>query len=699
MKKLTSRILILFSFVIFLVYGQSCSSKKSSNDTFIPGKQELALRYFENDAEWYLQNIPFLDCPDDSIMDISYYFWKKAKMHLRNIGRNQDTKAGYIMTEMTPLHTWSGPYGGMSMAACMHINELRWLREERYLRDNVEYWFTAGQPPKGLLFEYTNWLPTAVLEAGKVLGDSAFIISRYHSMVSNYEYWHKLFYSQEYKLYGRTQLREGMERSISSHCMTVNDCDAEDTQDHRVVFNTYMYADFLTLQKVASMLGYKEDRKMYGQMADSLRSSILNQLWDKELEFFIVKKEDGSLFRGRELVGYIPWAFNMKGIDTPSHANAWLQLRDTMGFNATFGPPTAEKRHPYYNKCYNSCSWGGPTWPYTSQQTLYALANLLRNYNNKANMNQEDYHNLFKKFTRIHYKEGLPYAGESHNPDGPNWKSDINPRGLHYNLSGYNDVIITGLAGLVPRLDDTLEIRPLLNPDWKYFCLENLPYHGHKLTILWDAGGTRYNKGKGFKAFIDGKMVASTENLEPLFAVIPHPVRKPVWEESNLAVNTTGYYEWREPTDPRPWIGHWVKPTGYPVPFASYTSPEDSLWEANDGSIWYEMKPVAPHNRWSCKGSGNEFDWYGIDFGEEMKGITKLRLYFLSNQKDLDVPQNFVIQYLDGEDWVNITRKITDIIPNTMTEVNFDPVDTRMIRAMFQNQKDRYTALAEMEIY
>jgi hypothetical protein len=684
----------------FLALGliASCTGESNKQETFIPDREEIAVRYFENDASWYLQNIPFLDCPDDSIMDVSYYFWKKAKMHLRNIGQNEDTEAGYIMTEMTPLHTWSGPYGGMSMAACMHINELRWLREERYLRDYVEYWFTAGQPPKGLLYQFTNWLPTAVLEAGKALGDSTFVTRRYFDMVRNYEYWHRMYYNREFGLYGRIQIREGMERSISSHCMTVNDCNAEDTQDHRVVFNTYMYTDFLTLQKVASMLGYKEDRELYGEMADSLRDRILEQLWDDELEFFIVKKEDGSLFRGRELVGYIPWVFNMKGTDTPSHARAWLQLRDTLGFNTPFGPPTAEKRHPYYNKCYNSCSWGGPTWPYTSQQTLYALANLLRNYEHRAGMNTEDYLDLLKKFTRIHYKDGLPYAGESHNPEGPNWKSDINPRGLHYNLSGYNDVIITGLAGLVPRLDDTLEIRPLINPEWNYFCLEGLPYHGHNLTILWDRDGKRYNRGEGFKAFIDGKLLAEAGTIEPLVARIPSAVRPEVLKEKNLAVNTTGYYEWGKPTEPRPWIGHWVMPTGFPVPFASYTCPEDSLWEANDGNIWYEMKPAAPHNRWSSKGSGNEYDWYGIDFGEE-KTFTKVRLYFLSNEKDLGSPRHFVIQHLVDDEWVDITPKIFNPVPNTMTEVKFGTVTSAKVRALFRNTDNKSIGLVEMEVY
>ena len=58
--------------------------------------------------------------------------------------------------------------------------------------------------------------------------------------------------------------------------------------------------------------------------------------------------------------------------------------------------------------------------------------------------------------------------------------------------------MITGLIGLRPRLDDTIEINPLIPADkWDWFCLDNVLYHGHNLTILWDKNGDRYHCGKG----------------------------------------------------------------------------------------------------------------------------------------------------------------------------------------------------------
>ena len=90
-------------------------------------------------------------------------------------------------------------------------------------------------------------------------------------------------------------------------------------------------------------------------------------------------------------------------------------------------------------------------------------------------------------------------------------------RSRYYNHSTYNDLVITGLAGLRPRNDDTLEVNPLV-PDgtWKYFCLDNIPYHGRNVSIIWDEDGSRYHLGKGMRVLVDGKEVGHSPVLTHL---------------------------------------------------------------------------------------------------------------------------------------------------------------------------------------
>jgi len=98
----------------------------------------------------------------------------------------------------------------------------------------------------------------------------------------------------------------------------------------------------------------------------------------------------------------------------------------------------------------------------------------------------------------------------------------IKERGKDYNHSSYCDLIITGLAGLRPRADETLEVNPLFGPGkWDYFCLDNVRYHGRDITILWDKTGKRYNKGKGLRVLADGKLIARSDTLKRLTGKLP----------------------------------------------------------------------------------------------------------------------------------------------------------------------------------
>ena len=74
---------------------------------------------------------------------------------------------------------------------------------------------------------------------------------------------------------------------------------------------------------------------------------------------------------------------------------------------------------------------------------------------------------------------------------------------------------INDLVGLKPRADKVLEIHPLIpNGKWDWFCLDNVPYHGKLLTILWDKNGSKYNKGKGFRIYENGREIFAGKDLK-----------------------------------------------------------------------------------------------------------------------------------------------------------------------------------------
>ena len=121
------------------------------------------------------------------------------------------------------------------------------------------------------------------------------------------------------------------------------------------------------------------------------------------------------------------------------------------------------------------------------------------------------------------HMRGKPYIGEYLDETTGYWLKGDQERSRYYNHSTWNDLIITGLCGLRPRADQTIEVNPLLpltshlspltSYKWDYFCLDNVLYHGHNLTIVWDKDGSRYHAGKGLRVYVDGLLAGQRDTL------------------------------------------------------------------------------------------------------------------------------------------------------------------------------------------
>ena len=241
----------------------------------------------------------------------------------------------------------------------------------------------------------------------------------------------------------------------------------------------------------------------------------------------------------RELHGYTPWYFNLpdagKGYEV-----AWKQLLDPKGFLAPFGPTTAEQRHPGFKVSYEDhpCQWNGPSWPFATAVTLTAMANVLQNYE-QTSITKNDYFTTLQTYAKSQHRkladgqivswidENLdPFSGEwiarkrceernaDHVKKGQPDKV-LRERGKDYNHSTFCDLIITGLVGLQPRADNLVEVEPLVPDDkWDWFCLDNISYHGKKITILWDKTGEKYKRGKGLRVFANDREISHSDKLE-----------------------------------------------------------------------------------------------------------------------------------------------------------------------------------------
>jgi hypothetical protein len=452
-------------------------------------------------AAWLQENIPLFECPDAAVEEIYYFRWWALRKHLR---RAPD--GSYVFTEFINR---AEP---VSSALGHHLMEGRWLRDTRYHDSYVRWWLRSnGGKPHARLHHYSQWLADALYQRYLVTRDEKFIVSLLDELVEDYRQWEKEKQLPS-GLFWQFDVRDAMEESISG---------SRTRKNVRPTINSYMFGNAHALAAMARLAGKSEFADEFAAKAATLRRLMQAALWNADAQFFEVQLEDGASANVREAIGFIPWYFKLPepGRD---YESAWKQFADDSGFRAPFGITTAERRHPQFRSHgVGTCEWDGAVWPFATSQTLTALANVLRDYPQQAVTNR-DYFDAFLTYVRSHRMDGKPYIGEYLDEKTGAWLKGNHPRSRWYNHSTFADLLISGVVGLRPRADDTVDIHPLLPANtWDWFCLEGVRYHGRQLTILWDRDGKRYGRGAGLLVLTDGVEIGRTPKLERFTIALP----------------------------------------------------------------------------------------------------------------------------------------------------------------------------------
>ncbi|GIF38859.1 MGH1-like glycoside hydrolase domain-containing protein [Actinoplanes xinjiangensis] len=624
-----------------------------------------------DDPAWYRANIPFLEVPDRQIQDVYYYRWKTWKEHLVYTG----PQFGWISSEFLDPVSYGAPYGGISAAAGHHINEGRWVRNSQYLDDYINYWLTGpGAGPKPAEehvnpnttdwgHEYSFWAAAAVWNRYLANGDRAFVTAQQPALQRFYDRWN-VQYDAAVGLYWQVPVWDASELSAASY---QSDDPYHGGAGYRPSINAYQYGDARAIADIAALRGDGATADLYHGRAAALRRTMDDRLWDPRRNFYyhVMRDRNPGLTRldTREHIGFVPWMFNMPDA---GRSVAWAQVTDPQGFSSAYGPTTAERRSPQFMRdaLTGCCRWNGPSWPYATAQVLSGLANLLQDYPAQPFADSADYLDLLRRYALTQYRNGVPYVAEAHHPDENRWIYDGRGHSEDYNHSTYVDNVISGLIGVDARADDTVTIKPLAPASWDYFLLENAPYHGHNLTVLWDRTGTRYGRGAGLRIFVDGVPKAAQPGLNPLTVHVGAPVTPPAGERVDIAANPQRHGN------------------GATQPFASYTFTVDNAWRAIDGRIFEHDVPQ--NTRWTSYSSPNASDHLGVDFGRPVT-VDDVRLYFYDDGGGVRVPTSYDLQYWTGAEWRTVAGG-TAPVANGLTRHTFAAVTTSRLRVLAPNR-------------
>jgi len=652
---------------------------------------------------WYLANVPFLQVPDKRIQNVYYYRWRVWKEHIRTLQPGR----GPVLTEFLPTVSWAGPNNTIDDSAGHHIMEGRWVRNTRYVTGDIRYWLLGGgQRPmpcakkkkrrravqyicsQTWVDSFSNWIIAAAWQRALVTGQTHWLKHHLHAVVNQYESWSS-HYDSATGLYWQRPVASGMEFSAAAAASS-NKFAGVPTL--RPAINSYQYAAAKVISRIAALDGNRHEAERFGKKALELKRKVQSLLWSPKLKFFtdvlLPHNPKHHRLQARQEIGFVPWYFELP---SPRYSVAWKQLMDPKGFFTSYGPTTLEVRTDLYmHNAYkpsvydgNCCHWDGPSWPYATAQTLTALANLLDDYPSQQYVTRRDYDKLLHIYAVTQYKNGHPYVAEAHAPSKPLWIYDQPDHSEDYSHSTFNDLVISGLIGLRPRSGNSLVVQPLVPRSWAYFCLEDVPYHGHNITVLYDRSGKHYHQGKGLHVYVDGRLVGSQSTLKPLRVDLPLRSGRGGAQRVFMddAVNVLG--------------------NGYPRPFSSYAQRElghDSMWNGLDGNIWYDSIPEV-NTRWTNLKSPNSSDDYGVSFGARIP-LDEVRYYSFCNGRTVVAAKSFKLQYWTGSGWASVPHQKRDSkepICNGLNRITFPQVSTSRMRLVLTDQRGHYVGVTEFE--
>jgi hypothetical protein len=648
-----------------------CQHALGTGTSFLDHAQLLA--GLEN-PEWFEENTPFLDLPADQaqIQAVYYYRLQTYREHLVYTG----AQYGYMASEFLQPVSYGAPYGGVVAAAGHHINEGRWVRDQQYGQGVVNYWLSGpGQLSKPATedvnpdtfdwaHEYSFWAASSVWRQYLVTGNEEFVVGQLDNLVKQYRAWDN-HYNTSLALYWQVPVWDATEYTAASY-------ESSDPYHGGVGFrptiNGYQYGDAQAIAAIATLAGNTTLADEYSQRAAALQTAMQATLWDTGLQFFMHLARDDNptdaLLTTREIMGYVPWMFNMP---QASGIVAFSQLLDTQGFAATYGPTTTERRSQWFMyEASACCHWDGPSWPYATSQVLMAVENVLNDYPPQSYISAADYVALLGQYAATQSKNGQAYVAEAHDPDTEDWIYDSEDHSEDYNHSTFVDNIIAGLIGLRAQPDNTIVINPLAPSSWDHFALENAAYHGHILTILWDSTGSHYGQGQGLRVYVDGSVAGSQGTLSPLTVNVGAPIDQTINTQVNIAANGQ------------------QSPLGT-IPFASYTSPSDDVWRAVDGIVW--RTGIPENSRWTSYGSPNIQDSFGVNF-QRAQAVSSVRLYFYDDGGGVRLPASFDLQYWTRSAWASIPNQLVNAsasTSNALTTVTFSKIVTSQLQVVAPN--------------
>ncbi|MBT2291039.1 S-layer homology domain-containing protein [Paenibacillus albidus] len=512
--------------------------------------------------EWWADNIPYIDIPDENVKKVLYYRWWCNRFNL--------------LEANIPGNDWQFPMNmegvlgynnGITVSVPWALQDLKWLRDPSYAygtwlaqgeySENKNYKNNPGRPN---IWTWDMMQNTSQVgwEAYKIYGGGPELLKKFADYSAN-------------DVTGTLQHFKGTNPNLVYYNhgpITGNDGDTVSMHWNgggnfaRLDGSATTYANAVAAANMYGQLGDTAGRDRMNTIAGNIQQAILSEMWYGKADFDGDGKADtngtGS-FLHKKIVGgqdvFNPWRDNNMFVFNfgvvPTEGQAGYQA-DYLTQLSDYGDPNYYPIFPFFTADQHSIMKrvedfkNGKTDAFGTDQ--FAWCNFgnyintvrasLRHYPVK-NIDSSVYQTLFDWGAWLHTVE----PGNTDHLDsneffwledyffGTPWTKDNppNPSGnmvrawIHHDTLGMmNYTVLEDMAGIQPRTDEKIELWPL-EVDYDHFAVDNVRYHDADLSIVWQdpakySNANPYYKGipVGYSLFINGELVMTADEMSHL---------------------------------------------------------------------------------------------------------------------------------------------------------------------------------------
>ncbi|MEV1329375.1 PxKF domain-containing protein [Micromonospora costi] len=714
----------------------------------------------------WAQDVPYVDVPDPALEKAIVYRWWGERYN------SLDANApGYVYQYPTTVEGANLYQNAVALTQPMHLQDTKWLRTPYLPYGQI---LNIGELSGSSAFldspghtswnnHYSQYLGTAGLEAYNVHGGGAEVARKFADYfagdgVGQLEHYDG---NGDKLIAYDTNYMPGNDADAISFGFPKANAGAPGARTIERPESAYVWGAFDAARQLYQMSG--ADRatvEAAAARADEIREAVLGRLWSPDMRMFLAGTSHGATSAASS---------NGRANPLPADARDLIPAKESNLYDVY-----AENLIPYdqwrtYVDGFRFLTYGDnfPIFPFYTANQYDRAAYGIGGSNNFSNINftvqyrgvrsaLRHYDPEQKYVTPAYAKRLLDWMAWSIYPNAdlraPNqaeYYSNWNPATKTYNrnnpnhvmLGNMNYIFVEDMAGLQPRSDDKIELWPI-RFGYDHFMVNNVRYHGHDLTIVWDPDGSRYGLGAGYSLFVDGAKKVSTDGLGRLTY---DPNTNRVDAEDGLTVTFTAAEGDDFPTavdtgiaDER--VVAYLKTAGIdltedapnlaagaglrssytqqgprPTPWRQFHTPGWSTTSMNHtpGAIAETERPVslaavtdgitANEPYWGNHGTTEKNGYVELDLGSA-RSFDNVKVTFVSDRQagGYREPARWWIQVPDGHGgWSAVPDQFKNpAVPAAkFNEALFRTVTSDRLRVAFTNSPTFYTAISEVQVF